>query len=329
MTELRRDPLSGDWVLVFPQEGGARPDESAATCIYCLGREAQTGKEIYRRGGQDAGPSAWDLRVVAGSPPLFHVEGDFGKKAAGMCDRMEAIGAHEILIETPAHDVEFEDLDPGQIFAILDTIRVRARDLGNDVRLKHVMPFKVRTFNPAHGRPHPRWQILAVPFVPGVIKRELNAALEYFSFKERCVFCDYLIQERRAKARVIYEEGGMVALSPYAARVPFEVWVMPTKHASDFGTISEDETWNLARLLKRLTGSIKKLPESSGYVLTVHTAPFRRPKAGAWKTIDLDYHWHVQLDPCISVGDGLLESGGFHLNPVAPEEAASILSKLG
>jgi UDPglucose--hexose-1-phosphate uridylyltransferase len=234
MTELRRHPLSGDWVLICPHEGEARSDESAANCIYCPGREGQTGKEIYRRSGHDAGHSAWDLRVVAGSPPLFHIEGGFGKKGVGMCDRMEAIGAHEILVESPAHDVEFEDLDPGQIFSILDTVRLRARDLGNDTRLKHVMPFKVRTFSPAHGRAHPRWQIVAAPFVPGVIKGELNAALEYFAFKERCVFCDYLIQERRAKARVICEEGGMITLSPYAARVPFEIWVMPTKHASDF-----------------------------------------------------------------------------------------------
>jgi UDPglucose--hexose-1-phosphate uridylyltransferase len=63
-------------------------------------------------------------------------------------------------------------------------------------------------------------------------------------------------------------------------------------------------------------------------VLTLHTAPFRRPKADAWKTIESDYHWHIEIDPCINVLSGLVERGGFHLNPIAPEDAAAILGKI-
>jgi len=328
MAELRRHPISGDWVVVCPEKAGLLADSPGDTCIYCPGSEHLTGKEICRVSEGGFWNSNWSLRVVADSPPLFHVEGDFGRQAVGMCDRMEAIGAHEILVEGPAHGTEFEDLAPGQVFAVLDTIRQRVADLANDVRLKHVMPFKVRTLSNGARPQHPRWHIVSAPFVPGPIKQELNAARKYFSFKERCVFCDYILQERKSRSRVICEDSHTIAISPYAARVPYEVWVLPLRHSPDFSSVSRDEVESLARLLKRLTTSIRGLQGSAGYIITLHTAPFRRPKADAWKTIDQDYHWHIEINPCVSVLNGLIESGGFHLNPVSPEEAATVLANL-
>jgi len=328
MAELRRHPLSNDWVVVCPEKANLLADSVGETCIYCPGQEHLTGKEIYRRDGSNSsGDAAWSLRVVADSPPLFHVEGEFRRQAVGICDRMEAVGAHEIVIEGPRHNTEFEDLDCDEAFAVLDTIRLRVLDLANDVRLKHVMPFKVRSL--ANGLlQHPRWHIVSAPFVPGLIKQELEASRKYFAFKERCVLCDYAQEERRCKSRVIYQDTHTIAISPYAARVPFEVWVLPLRHSPDFGRISQDEVESLARTLKRITGGVCRLPGSSGYVLMLHTAPFRRPKAGYWTTIDLDYHWHIEIDPCVGVLNGLIESGGFHLNPISPEEAAATLARL-
>ena len=329
MAELRRHPLSSDWVVVCPEKAELLADSIGETCIYCPGREHLTGKEICRRDGTGAHSEAdWSLRVVADSLPLFHVEGDFGRQAVGICDRMEAIGAHEIVVEGPAHGTEFEDLDLDHVVAVLDTVRLRVLDLANDTRLKHVMAFKVRTVGNGAASQHPRWHIVSAPFVPGLIKQELNASRKYFAFKERCVLCDYVLEERRSRSRVICEDTNTVAISPYAARVPFEVWVLPLRHSPDFGHASQDEIVSLARILKRLTGAVRRLPGSSGYMVMLHTAPFRRPKADAWKTIDLDYHWHIEIDPCVSVLNGLIESGGFHLNPVSPEEAAATLAKL-
>jgi UDPglucose--hexose-1-phosphate uridylyltransferase len=329
VAELRRHPLTGDWVVICHDVSDLLVDERQADCIYCPGREALTGKEIYRANGSGSHQgSDWSMRVVAGSPPVLHIEGEFGKKGVGMCDRMEAIGAHEILIESPAHDVEFEDLEHGQILTILDTIRHRAQDLANDPRLKHFLPFKVRALSHGERSLHPRWHMVSAPFVPGLIKHELNAARKYFNFRERCIFCDYVLQERRAASRVIHEDTHVIAVSPYAARVPFEIWVLPLAHSPDFTSISYDEMESLARTLKTMTGSIGRLAASGGYVLTLHTAPFRRPKADAWKTIDSDYHWHIEIDPCINAIGGLIESGGFHFNPVSPEDAAETLAKL-
>ena len=326
MAELRRHPLSGDWVVICPEESDLVANEKAGECVYCPGNEGRTGKEIYRLNGQ-GGPDAWSMRVVAGRPPIFHIEGEFGKQGIGMCDRMEAVGAHEILIDSPEHSRELDDLDEDHILAIIDTLRLRDLDLAGDTRLKHFLAFKARAFSGNGSAPHPRWDIVSAPFVPGLVKLELNASRKYYAFKERCVFCDYILQERRAKSRIVFEDTHMIAISPYAARVPFEIWVLPLAHSADFQTVSYDEMRSLARVLKRLAARIRGLAESGGYVMTLHTAPFRRPKAEYWKTIDNDYHWHIEIDPCINVLNGLVEGGGFHLNPVSPEEAASVLSK--
>jgi UDPglucose--hexose-1-phosphate uridylyltransferase len=265
--------------------------------------------------------------VVAGSPPLFHIEGDFSKKAAGLCDRMEAIGAHELVLEGRCHDTEFEELEDKQVTSVLEVLRDRATDLAKDPRLRQVLAFKFRATDGTESG-HPRWHIVSTPFVPARMKEELRGSARYFSYKERCVFCDYIGQERKARKRIICEDANIVAVSPYAARFPYEAWVLPVKHSPDFSTLTSDGITSLGPILKRLARAMVGVPDSQGYVIGIHTAPFRRGKAGAWKTIQNDYHWHIEIRPRLDTLNGLKESGGFHLNPVLPEAAAKVLSEL-
>jgi UDPglucose--hexose-1-phosphate uridylyltransferase len=329
VAELRRHPVSGEWVVICPEKSKLISNDGGDGCIYCPGNEALTGQEILRVSGDgSSGGSDWKVRVVAESPPLFHVEGDFGKKAAGICDRMEAIGAHEILIESPYHDIEFEDLDEAQTFRVLDTLRLRSEDLSKDGRLRQILIFKVRSYNNGGPRSHPTWHIVSTPFVPALIKQELGGSLKYFAYKERCVLCDYIREERRVKTRLICDDPDAVAVSPYAARFPYETWIIPVKHSPDFRSIGPEQISGVGRVLKRLIRGLGNLPGSAGYVISVHTAPYRKAKPDAWKTIDLDYHWHVQVRPRVDLLNGLKESGGFHLNPISPEEAASTIAAL-
>ena len=326
MAELRRHPVSGEWVVICPEKSLSAQQREGNGCIFCPGNENLTGPEVYRlNGGGDSGSSGWCVRVVAESPPLFHIEGEFSKKAAGLCDCMQAIGAHEIVVESPEHNIQFENLTEHRIASVLGVLRTRVADLAGDMRLRQVFAFKVRTNDPAT---HPHWHILSTPFVPGSIKEELKGSARYFSYKERCVFCDYIRQERKSGERIVCEETQSVAISPYAARFPYEVWVLPTRHSPDFDKVDPEELQSLARILKRLTAALVKLQGSQGYVMNLHTAPLRKPKPGAWETIDRDYHWHLDLRPRLDLLNGLKESGGFHINPVSPEAAANTLRDL-
>ncbi len=326
MAELRRHPILGEWVFICPEREDYLSERCQAPCLYCHGNEDHCGVEIYSSDvAFENGNSNGRIRVVAGSPPLFKIEGGLGKHAVGMCDCMQSIGAHEIVIESPHHDADLESLDDEMLCGIFDVLRLRSADLAGDERFRHITMFKLNTCNDSGNRVHPVWDIVATPFIPRTIKDELQGAKQYFLHKERCAFCDYTRQEADAKERVIIQDPHTVSISPYAARFPFEIWLMPLRHSPDFASAGKDENLSIARSLKRLIAAYKRLDYYKGYLISIHTAPVRRPKEGAWETIDQDYHWHIELRPRLNGMDGVCESVGFHMNSMPSEEAAGIL----
>ena len=326
MAELRRHPILGEWVVICPEREDHLSERCHAPCLYCGGNEDRCGVEIYAsEPPSDNGNSNGRIRVVAGSPPLFQIEGGLGKRAVGMCDCMQSIGAHEVVIESPAHDGDLDTLDDETVCGLLDVLRLRSADLMRDERFRHITMFKLNTCNDSGNRVHPVWDIVATPFIPRTIKDELRGAKQYFLHKERCAFCDYTRQEADAIERVIIQDPHTIAILPYAARFPFEIWLLPLRHSPDFGTATAEETLSIARSLKRLIAALKRLEHYRGYMVSIHTAPVRRKKPGAWKTIEQDYHWHIELRPRLNGVDGVRESVGFHMNSMPSEEAAGVL----
>jgi UDPglucose--hexose-1-phosphate uridylyltransferase len=326
MAELRRHPILGEWVVVCPERGDYLAERCQSPCLYCPGNEHRRGVEVYSTAtpSGDSDPRG-RIKVVAGSPPLFKVEGGLGKRAVGMCDCMESIGAHEVVIESPAHGDGLDTIDQDRLRALLEVIRLRMADLARDKRFSNITVFRLEACDDSGNRAHPVWDIVATPFIPRAIKDELRGAKQYFLHKERCAFCDYIRQEAAAKERVIFQDPHTIAISPYAARFPFEIWLMPFRHSPDFGAAGSDEIVSVARSLKMLVGALKRLEHYRGHMVFIHTAPVRREKAGDWETLDQDYHWHIEVVPRLNGVDGMRESVGFHLNPMPSEEAAGIL----
>src|SRR3989338_8882835 len=150
MPELRRDPIIGRWVIVAT-ERAKRPDQfgsevekeelaAGEKCPFCEGNESMTPPEIYalRRPGTKPNSPGWEVRVVPYMFPLLRVEGDLNRPGHGMYDIMDAIGAHEIVIETPKHVAE-GILLPEQIAKSYGVVIDRIRDLEKDPRIKYVL----------------------------------------------------------------------------------------------------------------------------------------------------------------------------------------------
>jgi UDPglucose--hexose-1-phosphate uridylyltransferase len=336
MPELRKDPVIGRWVIIAT-ERAKRPDQFSGAaqvvpedkpCPFCEGRESATPPEIYaiRPNNSSVNKPGWELRVVPSISPFLKIEGELERRGMGLYDMMNGIGAHEIIIETNQHIANIGDLAEEQIAKVITCYIERMTDLEKDKRFKYVLLFKNYGWSAGGGSVrHSRSQLIATPVNPKRVKEELVGARNYYDYHERCVFCDMIRQELEAKDRLIFELDGFIAIAPFAARFPFEVWILPKEHACDFRTMNMETRLNLARVLKKVLLKLKKGLNDPAYNYVLHTAPFKRPKVGYWKSIDHDYHWHIEIMPRLTRVAGFEWGTGFYICPLPPENAAKFL----
>jgi len=214
------------------------------------------------------------------------------------------VGAHEVIIESPDHKISLADLSEKRVEDLFWAFRDRILDLKRDQRIKYVSLFKDYGPNAGQEFQHPTSQITATMFVPRRVLYELRAGREYFQAKERCVFCDIIDQEERQALRVIESRGDYLALCPYAPRVPYESWILPRNHEAGFertGLTRPGLRVNLAALLRRTLQRIRTVTEE--FHLVLHTSPnslHPSKSLGYWKTIEEDYHWHIEILPVLA-----------------------------
>lgn len=330
MSEFRKDPVTGRWVIIAT-ERAKRPsdfklsveEKSNGPCAFCGGHENETPKEIFFIGSS---PSSWDVRVIPNMYPALRIEGNIDREGIGMFDMMKGIGAHEVIIETPDHNKELSDLSVDEIKKVLMAYKARIIDLERDKRLKYVLIFKNKGKEAGASLQHAHSQLIATPITPKRVKEELHGAKDYYEYKRRCVFCDYIKQETKLfKERLIKEDEHFVALAPFASSFPFEVWILPKKHSPDFSAIGDIEVEGFAAMLKDILNRIKNVLSDPPYNYVLHMAPFRRPKTGYWESIDEDYHWYLEITPRITRLAGFELGSDFYINPTPPEIAAEIL----
>ncbi|NQT95866.1 MAG: galactose-1-phosphate uridylyltransferase [Candidatus Omnitrophica bacterium] len=339
MPELRKDPVIGRWVIIAterakrPNDFNLEPSDmdEIKPCPFCVGNENLTPPEIrsIRKEKTEADKPGWEVRVVPSRAPVLRIEGNLNKQPHGIYDMMRGVGAHEVIIETPEHINDFSSLEPGQIANVIRAYKERVTDLEGDKRFKYVLIFK--NYKPAAGSTkikHCRSQLIALPACPKSVKGELEGSRKYFEYKDRCVFCDIVSQELDDKKRLILDIDGFVAIAPFAGRFPFETWILPKKHSADFTSIEGDEITGLATILKELLLRMNKLLADPPYNYIIHTAPYRRTKAGYWSTIDQDYHWHIEIIPRLTRVAGFEWGTGFYINPTPPEEATKYLREV-
>jgi UDPglucose--hexose-1-phosphate uridylyltransferase len=340
MPELRHDPIQKRWVIIAP-ERGRRPDDFSRQreappgkfCPFCEGKEDKTPPEIMalRRDGSAHNAPGWRVRVVPNKFPALMVEGNLDRRALGVYDRMNGVGAHEVIIETPQHDLQMAESPVDQIAKVIWVYRERLIDLYRDLRLRYVLIFK--NYGEAAGATllHPHSQLIATPVTPLTIAGELNAAKQHYHDKERCLFCDIIHQELDTGERVVMASENLVAIAPYASRFPFEIFLAPKNHSHSFAEIPDEMIHHLAVILKEVLLRLKRCLGDPSYNFLIHTIPNigARPKrTWYWETIEVDFHWHIEIIPRITRVAGFEWGSGFYINPTAPEEAAKYLREV-
>jgi UDPglucose--hexose-1-phosphate uridylyltransferase len=331
MSELRKDPVTGRWVIIAPERArrasdlrsAPPPSVETSLCPLCPGQETLTPPEIYairRQAGAVRDGPGWSLRVVPNKLPALRVEGELAREGDGLFDKMQGVGAHEVIIETADHAKGFGHLSTAELEEVLWSWRERMRDLSQDQRLRSIVVFKNHGAEAGATLAHPHSQLVALPIVPLAIAEELEGARAHWDLKERCIWCDVVQQERKDRTRLVQENDDAVALAPWAARAPFETWVLPRRHRAHFEEESRDVLRGVADVVRSTMRRLDVALDSPAYNLMLHSAPLRERGLA-------HYHWHIEIVPAVSRFAGFEWGSGFQINPVAPEEAAAFLRK--
>jgi UDPglucose--hexose-1-phosphate uridylyltransferase len=289
-------------------------------CPFCYGNEQKTPPEILVYGRNGSGPNTpgWKVRVVPNKFPALGIEGDLDRTGEGLFDKMNGIGAHEVIIETPEHHCTLATLAEKSLEDVLWAYRDRMLDLKNDRRFRYILLFKNHGEAAGASLEHTHSQLIALPIVPKRVREEVDNAKRYFLEKERCIFCDIIRQEIEDGVRVIAENDLFLALAPYAPRFPFETWLIPKQHASSFENNQSPIYASLAKMMHNVLARLDSALARPAYNYMIHTSPIGE------ETND-HYHWHIELMPRLTKVAGFEWGSGFYINPTPPEESARFL----
>lgn len=339
MSTLRKDPVSGGWVIMarehIPRPPALEPasegeSTSEANCPFCEGNERMTPPEIWadRSGGAAKNSRGWSVRVIPNKFALLRIEGEVTRSGEGIYDMVNGVGAHEVVIESPRHNARMSRYSQGRMESVVRTWRDRMSDLYRDQRFRYVQIF--RNYGQMAGSKifHAHSQIMALPITPRWIADEMRNTHEYYDYKERCLFCDIIQQELKANTRVVSVNEGFIALEPFAARFPFETWILPRRHSHDFQFLSDGEIPALAAVMKQSLAAIEQALQNPAFNLVIHTAPMAKPSETGAMSSSRQYHWHVEIIPRLTMVAGFEWGTGFHVNPTLPEEAAAFLKQV-
>jgi len=329
LPELRQDLITGNWVIMAAERAkrpesfrqnrlqtGEKPPVYQPGCPFCPGNEAETPRErlVLKK---DQASLAWQVRVI---PNKFPAVAETSEAAEPAGPHAPAYGIHEIIVETPEHNRHPGQFSAAEMNLVLKAYLSRFQALEQKGNLRCVSLFKNHGRRAGASLEHPHSQLLALPFMPPTPAKEIEGARRYYESHGECPFCS-LLAGGAGRERLILENRDFVALMPYAARFPWETWVLPKKHRSSFQHIDEPEQLQLAALLPKLLNLFDTRLEDPPYNYYLHTNPLNVKDTPY-------YHWHLELIPRLVTPAGFEQSSGMHINTVPPETAARFLTAI-
>jgi UDPglucose--hexose-1-phosphate uridylyltransferase len=327
MAELRGDLLSGRWVIIA-ENRAARPDELRPStvrriivpCPFCRGREAETPPAVatYFSRTAPGAEQGWQVRVVPNKFPAVQFEEATPSTNDVLHPAQPALGAHEVVVESPDHVVSLAALTDEQVELTFAAYQDRLAFWQRDERLAYGLVFKNARAAGGASLEHAHSQLIATPIVPAEVAGEVAQANAFHRQHGRCAFCELLDRELADSRRIVATTEQFVAYCPYAARFPYETWIVPRQHAHRFEQVDAGQRRELAHLVRDLIRRLESLSPETAYNYWIHTAPWRTPSCDF-------YHWHVEVITRLTRIAGFELGTGFYINPVSPEEAASRL----
>jgi len=330
----RRNPLTGDWVLVSPHrarrpwQGGIEklpPTNRPAYdpgCYLCPGNP---------RVGGARNPAYEGTYVFDNDFPALLRETGTADAPSGRPAWMETSpesGVCRVVCYSPRHDLSLGELDPPQVQAVVDRWIEEVATLSEGRDIGYVQVFENRGEVMGCSNPHPHGQIWASRGVPHEVAKEDAGQLGWARAHGECLLCSVARFEAEAKERLVLANEEWVAVVPFWAVWPFETLVLPRRHASSLLTLDGAQRDALAHLWRSLLRRYDRLfdvpmPLSCGW----HLAP-EGADARAWHA---PAHFYPPLLRSATVKKFMVgyEMLGGPQRDLTPEQAAGPLREAG
>ncbi len=323
MAKLRQNIITGKWVVIAP-ERAKRPEDfvmAAAPkrpidkeCPFCLSNP----KSAYQFSIKEAETN--NIYSIPNKYPAFTDEEEVIEDAGELYFSTKSLGGHEVII---IKDHQKEVYEGGwELMTELFGVYVdRYKYFQKNPIIEYIMVINNKGPEAAASIEHPHSQLFASSIIPNQIEDELKGSKAFFFDKKKCVYCAMIKEEKQLEVRVVSENEDFIAFTFFAARFPFEIWVIPKKHSAFFEDISEGELDNMGKIVYDCLSKLNKSLKFPPFNWWIHTGPTKRNHIGNF------YHWHLEIAPRVSKFGGYEMGSGIVIDVVSPEMAAQFLKK--
>ena len=325
MSEIRLNPITREWVIIAKEKGkkpedfiivkeNRTPPEFLKTCPFCPGNEAVTPKETFKICDE----KGWKIRVVPNKFAVLSGEGEKIRTGTEIHKNVNGVGTHEVIVETPVHNLTTATMPLEQLKEVMQTYRDRFLEVYSDQRVEHVIVFK--NSGPASGTTieHPHSQVVGIPVTPLHIRSRIENAMRFFDDTGGCLMCRIIKDELREGTRIVMDTRHFTAFVPYAALSPFHTWIFPKKHSGFFADMQSEEIWDLASSLKSIMARVYHGLNNPDFNYVVMSGNPSDVNSGF-------IHWYLSIVPRMAMASGFELGSGMYINPLIPERAAEYL----
>ncbi|MBN1779281.1 MAG: galactose-1-phosphate uridylyltransferase [Candidatus Buchananbacteria bacterium] len=301
-SEFRKDYIHNRWVIIAPKRS-RRPHDVEKTqrtkavnkkdCVFCPGKIDKNNVVLET---VTLGQKPWAIKVIKNKYPSVST------------DNPKAYGQQEVVVETPNHQKEIEELPIKTIAEIFKVYARRTQTISKDKKIDYILTFKNSGGAAGASLQHSHSQIFATEMVPPRMQEKTLKIKEYHQKTGRCIYCDIIKKEKKGP-RHVFEDDNMVAFCPWAPMHNYEIWLMPKRHVDNITLLNDDEIKSLAEMLKKILKKINKLGLPYNYYFHQVIS-------------DTHQHLYLKIKPRGSVWASVEIGAGFIINPVSPEEAA-------
>jgi UDPglucose--hexose-1-phosphate uridylyltransferase len=325
MPEIRHNVLTREWVVIAT-ERAKRPDQFIRKkgkealpafepkCPFCPGNEAMTPPETYIV--RDT--NGWRVRVTPNKYGALSYEGPRQLTIHGIRRKVTGVGIHEVIVETPLHNMSTALLKDAEVETILETYLNRFKFASRDPRIEQVTIFKNHGESAGTSLEHPHSQMIAAPVITSQLRDRLINALKHYDEFGECIFCHVLEEELKEGTRIVIESEHFVTFVQYAALTPFSMLIMPRRHMACFAELNDAEAADLARVLRRTLAKLHHGLLDPDFNYSIRTAPMEYTGVRY-------YHWYLSIIPRLTKVAGFELGSGMFINVSLPEENASFL----